>query len=196
MISMPCRQLFTDAHAGAAVPLRFAAPGRERQDSVFNGFQARTAQQSTTTLLRFASRLDFSSLRSKVQGIAAQEQDQAYRPPTGLQDRPGPLWLPAVIVSLTTLGTLSVLLSSLLNVDVVAVLTALGHAVQEIQSGAELVAIHDSARPLVTADETRRCCSDALQVPLGTAAAVCSIAHLHKVREPRPCCCYGLAPHS
>ena len=34
-----CRQLFTDAHAGAAAPLRFAAPGRERQDSVFNGFQ-------------------------------------------------------------------------------------------------------------------------------------------------------------
>ena len=36
--------------------------------------------------------------------------------------------------------------------------------VQEIRAGAELVAIHDSARPLVTAEETRRCCQDALQV--------------------------------
>ena len=35
---------------------------------------------------------------------------------------------------------------------------------QEIRAGAELVAIHDSARPLVTAEETRRCCADALQV--------------------------------
>ena len=35
---------------------------------------------------------------------------------------------------------------------------------QEIRAGAELVAIHDSARPLVTAEDTRRCCKDALQV--------------------------------
>ena len=39
--------------------------------------------------------------------------------------------------------------------------------VQAIRPGAELVAIHDSARPLVTADDTRRCCQDALEVLLG-----------------------------
>ena len=36
---LPNRQLFTDAHAGASAPLRFAAPGTERQDSVYSGFQ-------------------------------------------------------------------------------------------------------------------------------------------------------------
>ena len=35
---------------------------------------------------------------------------------------------------------------------------------QEIDSGAELVAIHDSARPLVTAEDTMRCFQDALEV--------------------------------
>ena len=35
---------------------------------------------------------------------------------------------------------------------------------QAIRPGAELVAIHDSARPLVTAEDTRRCCQDALKV--------------------------------
>jgi len=35
---------------------------------------------------------------------------------------------------------------------------------QAIREEAELVAIHDSARPLVTAEDTQRCCLDALQV--------------------------------
>ncbi len=33
-----------------------------------------------------------------------------------------------------------------------------------IQDGAALVAIHDSARPLVTAEDTRKCMQDALEV--------------------------------
>lgn len=35
---------------------------------------------------------------------------------------------------------------------------------QEIDPAAELVAIHDSARPLVTAEDTLKCCQDALEV--------------------------------
>jgi 2-C-methyl-D-erythritol 4-phosphate cytidylyltransferase len=35
---------------------------------------------------------------------------------------------------------------------------------QAISSSATLVAIHDSARPLVTAEDTSRCLLDALQV--------------------------------
>lgn len=36
---------------------------------------------------------------------------------------------------------------------------------QAIRAEAELVAIHDSARPLITAEDTHRCCLDALHVP-------------------------------
>ena len=35
---------------------------------------------------------------------------------------------------------------------------------QAIRPGATLVAIHDSARPLVQADDVRKCFADALQV--------------------------------
>ena len=35
---------------------------------------------------------------------------------------------------------------------------------QAIRPGATLVAIHDSARPLVQADDVRKCMADALQV--------------------------------
>jgi 2-C-methyl-D-erythritol 4-phosphate cytidylyltransferase len=44
---LPCRQLFADAMdslpSGDRKPLSFAQPGKERQDSVFNGFQVAIA---------------------------------------------------------------------------------------------------------------------------------------------------------
>jgi 2-C-methyl-D-erythritol 4-phosphate cytidylyltransferase len=54
-----CRQLFTDAHADAAAPLRFAAPGRERQDSVFNGFQVHTATSAVLAGIRHEQMICF-----------------------------------------------------------------------------------------------------------------------------------------
>lgn len=39
-----CREVFESAHSGA-VPLVFATPGVERQDSVYNGFQVRALLQ-------------------------------------------------------------------------------------------------------------------------------------------------------
>ena len=48
--------------------------------------------------------------------------------------------------------------------------------IQAIRAEAELVAIHDSARPLITAEDTHRCCLDALHVspPPPSSTPFCS----------------------
>lgn len=50
---------------------------------------------------------------------------------------------------------------------------------QAISDGAALVAIHDSARPLVTAEDTSRCLLDALQVSCcATVEVAAPVGHI------------------
>ena len=68
----------------------------------------------------------------------------------------------------------------------------LAEFIQEIDASAELVAIHDSARPLVTATDTLQCFEDALEVrACGRAAPQIVNAyiwpHVH-VATPRSAC--------
>ena len=50
-----CRQLFADAMGGLPSgdrkPLSFAQPGKERQDSVFNGFQVAATTSRSSALV-------------------------------------------------------------------------------------------------------------------------------------------------
>lgn len=106
-------EVFTSAHAAldGAPPLVFARPGKERQDSVYNGLQVRVG-----------------ACTSMYQHVPAYNSPQAARP------------------------------------------------------DASLVAIHDSARPMMAAEDVRKCIADALQV----GAAVLGVPVKPTIKEVAP----------
>ena len=118
-------EVFESCHARLPrkLPLKFAAPGAERQDSVASGFAAIAAEAQVRRAARGPVPLPARS--------ACQPRLPREHVPSGPPHTPTP---------------------------------------HPPHTHPQLVAIHDSARPLITAADTLQCCADAMEVRWGRSA--------------------------